>query len=138
MVVDSVRTPRWLRAEGASVFLISVLLYAQHGGSWFLFVLLFLLPDLSLAGYLRGARLGAVVYNVFHTYTVPLLVGAAAAALEHSLLFSLALVWSAHIGLDRALGYGLKLATGFRDTHLGRIGRSAGVPPEEVAADTRG
>jgi hypothetical protein len=28
-----------------------------------------------------------------------------------------------HIGLDRTLGYGLKLPTDFRDTHLGRIGR---------------
>ena len=34
-----------------------------------------------------------------------------------------ALIWIAHIGFDRALGYGLKYATGFRDTHLGRIGR---------------
>jgi hypothetical protein len=31
----------------------------------------------------------------------------------------------AHVGMDRALGYGLKLPTDFRDTHLGRIGRSA-------------
>lgn len=137
MVIDSVRTPRWLRAEGAAVFLLSVLLYAQHGRGWFFFVLLFLLPDLSMVGYVRGARPGAAVYNVFHTYTGPLLLGAAAAALERSLLLSLALVWSAHIGLDRALGYGLKLPTGFQDTHLGRIGRSAGVPPEEVSAGTR-
>ena len=36
-----------------------------------------------------------------------------------------ALIWIAHIGLDRALGYGLKYATGFGDTHLGHIGHSA-------------
>lgn len=29
----------------------------------------------------------------------------------------------AHVGMDRSLGYGLKLPTDFKDTHLGRIGR---------------
>jgi hypothetical protein len=30
----------------------------------------------------------------------------------------------AHIGIDRALGYGLKYSTGFGFTHLGRIGKT--------------
>jgi hypothetical protein len=29
----------------------------------------------------------------------------------------------AHIGIDRALGYGLKYSAGFGFTHLGRIGK---------------
>jgi hypothetical protein len=33
------------------------------------------------------------------------------------------LIWLAHIGADRGLGYGLKYATAFGDTHLGYIGR---------------
>jgi hypothetical protein len=37
----------------------------------------------------------------------------------------LALIWLAHIGIDRALGYGLKYASGFGFTHLGRIGPAA-------------
>ena len=35
------------------------------------------------------------------------------------------MIWCAHIGFDRALGYGLKSAAGFEFTHLGRIGRGA-------------
>ena len=35
----------------------------------------------------------------------------------------MAAIWTAHIAMDRALGYGLKLPTGFTDTHLGRIGK---------------
>ena len=40
------------------------------------------------------------------------------------LVLAVALVWCAHIGFDRALGYGLKYAAGFRETHLGRLGRA--------------
>jgi hypothetical protein len=36
---------------------------------------------------------------------------------------AVALIWIAHIAIDRALAHGLKLPTGFQDTHLGRIGR---------------
>jgi hypothetical protein len=41
------------------------------------------------------------------------------------LVLSIAMIWLAHIGIDRALGYGLKYATGFGFTHLGRIGPAA-------------
>ena len=32
-----------------------------------------------------------------------------------------ALIWTAHIGFDRMLGYGLKDVSGFKKTHLQRI-----------------
>ena len=35
--------------------------------------------------------------------------------------FQIALIWAAHIGVDRVLGYGLKYPTAFRDTHLGPV-----------------
>jgi hypothetical protein len=122
----------WLRTEGFAVLLLSTFLYAQHGSGWLLFALLLLAPDLSLAGYAAGAEIGARVYNLFHSYTLPLLLAAAALALVHALLLAIALIWVAHIGLDRMFGYGLKLPTGFHDTHLGRIGR----PPAAVGAPT--
>jgi hypothetical protein len=109
----------WLRVEGLAVLLLSLLLYAQHGLGWFLFALLLLVPDLSMTGYLAGPRWGALSYNLFHTYTAPLLLAAAGLSLQHTALTSVALIWSAHIGLDRMLGYGLKLPSGFKDTHLG-------------------
>lgn len=115
----------WLRAEGLAVLLLSLLLYGELGRGWLPFVALLLLPDLSIAGYLAGARIGALAYNTAHTYTVPLLLAGAALLGEQETLLAVALVWSAHIGMDRALGYGLKLPTAFQDTHLGPIGRPA-------------
>lgn len=41
----------------------------------------------------------------------------------------LALIHLAHIGFDRALGYGLKYGTAFGDTHLCRIGGGASYAP---------
>lgn len=113
----------WLRCEGLAVLAASLLLYGRFGRGWLLLALLLMLPDLSMLGYAAGARAGALAYNLAHSYAGPLLLGAGAAALGAGGLASLALIWTAHIGLDRALGYGLKLPTGFQDTHLGRIGR---------------
>mgnify|MGYP000016933270 CR=1 FL=1 len=112
-------SPRFLlRLEGALVLLAAVGAYAAAGLSWWLFAGLLLAPDVVLLGYGAGPRIGAAVYNAGHTYAVPLLLGGAALGLGHTLLGGVALIWAAHIGMDRALGYGLKLPTGFHDTHL--------------------
>jgi hypothetical protein len=112
-----------LRLEGLALLAGALLLYARQGDSWLLFAGLFLLPDLSFAGYLVGPRVGAAAYNVAHSTLGPLGLAAAAIAGGLGLPFTLALIWLAHVGFDRALGYGLKYASGFGDTHLGRIGR---------------
>lgn len=112
----------WSRFEGAAALLLSVLLYARFGGGWVLFAVLLLAPDLSMLGYLRGPRVGALTYNLFHMYAGPLLLASAAVAAQHQLAISIALVWAAHVGMDRMLGYGLKLPGGFQETDLGRIG----------------
>jgi hypothetical protein len=116
---------KWLlRAEGLALFLAACALYDIWGGRWWLFVVLFLVPDVSFAAYLAGPRIGAGLYNTVHTTLVPIVLMGIGAALAVPLLTSIAIVWLAHIGLDRALGYGLKYQTGFGFTHLGRIGRS--------------
>ena len=112
--------PILLRLEGAVILALSVLLYSTNGESWLLFILLFLVPDLSMLGYLSGPRTGAVSYNLFHTYVLPGLLAALGLLTESPLLVSLALVWFAHIGFDRMVGYGLKYPNGFFDTHLHR------------------
>lgn len=112
----------WLRLEGLAVLALAILLYARGGHSWLLLAVLFLAPDLSFVGYVGGARVGALVYNAAHSYVGPVL--AATVALLTGRPPVLALIWAAHIGFDRALGYGLKYPTGFGDTHLGRIGRA--------------
>jgi hypothetical protein len=104
------------------VLVLAVYLYARGGYSWSIFAALFLLPDISFAGYLAGPRIGAAVYNVAHSYAGPLLM--AVALLTTGAALMLALIWAAHVGFDRALGYGLKYPTAFADTHLGRIGKT--------------
>jgi hypothetical protein len=113
----------WLRLEGLVALLLATGLYAQQRGSWLVFAVLFLTPDLSFAGYIGGPRFGAALYNVVHSFVGPMIL--AAALLGAGAAPTLALVWAAHIGFDRAMGYGLKYPSAFGDTHLGRIGRAA-------------
>jgi hypothetical protein len=116
---------RVLRVEGLALFGMSVLLYARSGATWSQFAWLFLLPDLSFAGYLLGPRAGASAYNALHSELGPLLLAAAAltGSAPHAAL-AIALIWAAHVGLDRALGYGLKYSDSFTHTHLGLIGQA--------------
>lgn len=112
-----------LRLEGLTLFAGMVLLYAVWGGSWSVFALLFLVPDLSFLAYLANGRAGAGAYNAAHSYLAPGALMTLGFGFASPLTLSIAMIWLAHIGIDRALGYGLKYSAGFGFTHLGRIGR---------------
>ena len=114
-----------LRLEGLTLFAGMTLLYAVWDGSWWVYAILFLAPDLSFAAYLAGPKVGAIAYNAAHSYMAPVSLMVAGFALSSPLVLSIAMIWMAHIGIDRALGYGLKYAAGFGFTHLGRIGKHA-------------
>ena len=114
-----------LRLEGLTLFIGMTLLYAVWGGSWWIYLLLFLAPDLSFAGYLAGPRAGAIGYNAAHSYLAPMALMAAGFGTASPLTLSIAMIWLAHIKPDRALGYGLKYPARSSFTHLGRIGRSS-------------
>ena len=113
-----------LRIEGLCVFACSLLAYAKFGSGWGTFALLFLVPDLSFLGYLAGPRVGAVSYNFAHSFIGALATLAAGIFLSAPTAVAAGLIWAAHIGFDRALGYGLKYPAGFGFTHLGLIGRA--------------
>ena len=113
-----------LRLEGLAVAVVTVVLYARTGASWWLFAALWLVPDLSMLGYLADACLGARVYNAAHTYVLPGALALSALLLRVPLLLPLALIWINHIGIDRLMGYGLKYSDGFGWTHLGRLGKA--------------
>jgi Domain of unknown function (DUF4260) len=117
-----------LRVEGLSVLLAAAMAYSQVGLGWGTFALFFLTPDLSFLGYLAGSKAGAVSYNLAHSYIGAICCLATGFALTEPTLLSAGLIWCAHIGFDRAFGYGLKYAEGFSFTHLGRIGRRPAAP----------
>jgi hypothetical protein len=110
-----------LRLEAFTVLTVSFAAYHELDGNWLVFFLLFLWPDLFMLGYLANVHLGASLYNLVHMYPGPLLIGAAAVFEHWHNTLLVTLVWTAHIGLDRMLGYGLKYPTFFKDTHLQRI-----------------
>lgn len=111
-----------LRLEGVTAFAAATALYAHFGFSWPLFALLFLAPDLFMLGYLVGPRTGAAVYNFGHTYAAALALALPGFFLGSPTAAACGLILVAHIGFDRALGFGVKYATAFGDSHLGRIG----------------
>jgi hypothetical protein len=113
-----------LRLEGAAALAAASFAYYRLGGHWLPFAALFLVPDLSMLGYLAGRRAGAACYNAGHSYLGPAALAAFAAAFNAHALLCFACIWCAHVGFDRLLGYGLKYGTSFGDTHLGRRGPS--------------
>ena len=111
--------PVLLRAEALIEVALAVAAYRYVGGTWPVFALLFLAPDVTMGGYLANPRVGARLYNGGHTYLAPALLALAGFMMAIPLLYSLALIWAAHIGFDRLLGYGLKDPAAFGATHLG-------------------
>lgn len=110
-----------LRLEGLVVLAAGVALYVGLGASWLTFALLFFVPDVSMVGYLRNREVGAIAYNLVHSYVGPALLGGLGWWYDDPLMMQLAVIWGSHIGFDRVLGFGLKLPTGFGDTHLGAL-----------------
>ncbi|TIO51570.1 MAG: DUF4260 family protein [Mesorhizobium sp.] len=115
-----------IRLEWVVAAAAAIVFYKMTGVSWWLLALLILAPDLSMLGYLAGPRVGAASYNALHILIAPLVLALAGVLFGAPITTAVALIWIAHIAIDRALGYGLKLPTGFQDTHLGRIGRDRG------------
>jgi hypothetical protein len=120
-VTGGVRTV--LQLEGLAVLVGAVAVFAAIHGNWWSFAALFFLPDVSFAAYLVNPRLGALMYNALHSYIGPTVLGLAGHFAQASALTPYVVIWAAHIGFDRALGYGLKYGSAFGDTHLGSKGR---------------
>ena len=122
--IDS-QARRWLRLEGAAILIAVGVAFGRLGGDVLWLLPALLLPDIAIAGYLGGPRIGAFVYNLVHNWAFGLAIAGAGLALGIIPLALAGTILIAHTGMDRAAGYGVKLASGFGDTHLGRIGKSA-------------
>ena len=110
-----------LRFEGAVLFAASIAVFAAHGQQWWLYAALLLVPDIFMLGYLRSTKLGAIIYNIGHSYPAAALVTVLGFWSGSALTIAIGSIWFGHIGWDRMFGYGLKYATSFKHTHLGDL-----------------
>jgi len=115
-----------IQAEAIVPFLISVLLINRlpvHF-AWWIWIPIFLAPDLSMLGYLMGNKVGAIIYNLFHHQLVAIVLTGTGMALQLPYVELAGLILLGHSSLDRVMGYGLKFRTGFKFTHLGTMGQN--------------
>jgi hypothetical protein len=118
------RPARWLRVEGVILLISALVLFGSTHQHWWLVPAAILLPDLLMAGYLGGTKVGAAAYNLGHSYPLPAVLSLFGVDRHAPLALALGLIWLAHVGMDRALGYGLKYDDNFQHTHLGQLGHS--------------
>lgn len=117
-----------LKLEGLALAAAAVYFYATLDVSWWLFAALILAPDLALLGFLAGPSTGARIYNVAHSLVWPVLFGVGGFLILQSnpdatpVVLGIGLIWAVHIGIDRALGYGLRQPDAIHITHLGLVG----------------
>lgn len=112
---------RLVHLEGLVVLVSVIYLYSVKDFSWWVFLLLLFVPDVAMFAYLMNKRVGAVVYNLFHTYILTIPICLAGVLFQLETLLMIGLIWTAHVGMDRFVGYGLKYQTSFQDTHLQRM-----------------
>lgn len=110
-----------LHVEGFVVLLCSLFVYQMMDYSWWLFILLLFVPDVSALGYVVNKRVGAVVYNLVHTYVLALILLGVGYMFAIPIVVVLGVILVAHIGMDRMCGFGLKYPSAFQDTHMQRL-----------------
>jgi len=119
-----VSKPRFfLRLEGVVLFFASLFLFNSTHQHWWWVPVLLLAPDAFMAGYVRSTQLGALIYNIGHTYLLPTLMALYGWHVHRPLVLAIGLIWLAHIGMDRFAGYGLKYDDNFKHTHLGSLSK---------------
>ena len=110
-----------LQVESLVVLLACLYFYSFLDFNWVLFFVLLLAPDVFMVGYLINKKAGALLYNVVHTYSLSIIITILGVILSYPIILSIGLIWTAHIGMDRCFGIGLKYQTGFKDTHFNRV-----------------
>lgn len=112
-----------LKLEQIAFFVLGFFLFSQTNYSWWWFLALFFVPDISILGYLVNSKIGAIFYNIFHHYAVAILLYFIGIYFRINELQIIGSVFFSHSAFDRMLGFGLKYSDDFKNTHLGRIGK---------------
>jgi hypothetical protein len=109
------------RIESGFIFLGSLYIYLHLGFQLLWFIVFLFSIDIFMLGYVVNKTFGAHCYNLGHTYIIPAILIIVGVLGQSHIIIAIAIIWAAHIGWDRALGYGLKFSTGFKNTHLGNL-----------------
>ncbi|PEJ07324.1 DUF4260 domain-containing protein [Bacillus wiedmannii] len=112
---------RIVHFEGLVVFVATIYAYSIYEFSWIIFFVFLLAPDVSMLAYGINNRVGAKIYNICHTYIISILIAIIGVYFKIDTVIIIGLIWTAHIGMDRMFGYGLKYETDFKDTHIQRL-----------------
>ncbi|WP_299224111.1 DUF4260 domain-containing protein [uncultured Aquimarina sp.] len=112
-----------LQLEELAMLGLGIYLFSLLSFSWWLFLALFLVPDIGMLGYLINQKIGALTYNIFHHKGLAIFMYCVGIYLSNELIQLCGIILFSHAAFDRILGYGLKYEKGFKFTHLGEIGK---------------
>lgn len=112
-----------IKAEELAMFVLGIYLFSTLGLEWWWFLVLILLPDISMIGYAFGNKIGAYSYNFFHHKAIAIVVYLIGIYVNNTTIQLIGIILFSHSAMDRMFGYGLKYNTSFHDTHLGKIGK---------------
>ncbi|MDT3948385.1 DUF4260 domain-containing protein [Staphylococcus haemolyticus] len=110
-----------IRLENACVFITVISVYFIFDFSLWIFLVFLLVPDISMIGYAINKVIGSKLYNLGHTYVLPIIVALLYLITNEETMLQISLIWLAHISMDRTIGYGLKYAIGFDKTTIQKV-----------------
>ena len=112
-----------IKLEELGLFILGIYLFSLLSYQWWWFLVLILIPDLSMFGYVINTKTGAFSYNLFHHRGIAVLIYILGCYLKMEVIQLIGIILFTHAAMDRIFGYGLKYGTGFKHTHLGEIGK---------------
>ena len=113
-----------LKLEELGMFILGIFLFTQLSYAWWWFLVLILLPDIGMLGYLISTKVGAIAYNICHHKGLAIVIYLMGIYVDIELLRLIVIILFSHASLDRIFGYGLKFKDDFKNTHLGEIGNN--------------
>jgi len=112
-----------IKTEEAALFVLGVVFFIHLDIAWWWFLVLLLVPDVGMLGYIINTKVGAVTYNIFHHRGIAVILMLLGYYFNNFGMLLAGVMMFSHIAFDRMLGYGLKYPESFKNTHLGTIGK---------------
>ena len=113
-----------LKIEEVCLIFLAIYLFSVLHFDWWWFLVLILVPDISMLAYIFNSKIGAISYNLFHHRGLAILIYLAGSYINNEFIQLTGIILLAHSSMDRVFGYGLKYMDSFNHTHLGIIGNN--------------